>query len=90
MLWTVWVMASMKLEEPGTAGQVQADVVGVNGDQFGALAGFGARQVHTWQGGLQKGCGCRRAEACAGTVKSFFHVFGGWQVASAPHRDRRE
>ena len=63
-LWTVWVTASMKVEDPGTAaelhrggaaedllapGQVQADVVGIDGDQFGALAGFGARQVHTWQ-----------------------------------------
>ncbi len=36
-------------------GQVQDDIVGVNVDEFGTLAGFGARQVHTWQVGPPEG-----------------------------------
>ncbi|MCY1234767.1 hypothetical protein D9M72_473580 [compost metagenome] len=35
-------------------GQVQADVVGLNGDEVGALTGFGARQVHAWQSGASR------------------------------------
>ncbi len=68
-LCTVWVTASMKVDDPGlapephgrggaedllAAGQVQADLVGLDVDQGGALAGFGAGQVHTGQRGLQK------------------------------------
>ncbi len=48
-------------------GEVQDDLVGVNVDEFGTLAGFGASQVHTWQVGPPEEFGCRRAVACTGT-----------------------
>ncbi|MCB5281947.1 hypothetical protein BJQ89_01702 [Arthrobacter sp. ES1] len=37
-------------EDFPSAGQVELDLVGFDGDQFGALACFGARQVHSGQG----------------------------------------